>query len=89
MAANRKHNIERKEKFIEHLKTSTTIRGDVESEIKKQEKMLTHIKNVEHWIVADMVDDPLYAVQSHECMHAVYHFHQLGPKFSDEMKSEC
>lgn len=86
MTANRKHNIERTEKFIEHLKTSTSISGDVESEIRKQEKKLTHIKNVEHWIVADAVDDPLYAVQAHECMHAVYHYHGLGETFKKEME---
>jgi len=86
MRANQAYNIIRTEKFIEDLKNNPSYRGDVNSELKKQEKKLEHIKNVDHWTVADAVDDPLYATQAHECMHAVYHYHRLGETFKAEME---
>ena len=86
MRANQAYNIIRKEKFIEDLKTKKTYQGDVEGEIKRQEKKLEHIKNVNFWTVAEAVDDPLYATQAHECMHAVYFHHDLAAKFTEEME---
>jgi len=92
MRANQAYNIIRTEKYINDLKTNPRYKdrpgyeGAVESEIIRHEKKLEHLKKVDHWIVADAVEDPIYAVQAHECMHAVYFYHNLAPKFSEEME---
>lgn len=92
MRANQAYNIIRTEKYINDLKTNPRYKdrpgyeGAVENEIKRHEKKLQHLKKVDHWIVADAVEDPIYAVQAHECMHAVYFYHNLAPKFSEEME---
>jgi outer membrane biosynthesis protein TonB len=91
MRANQAYNIIRTEKYINDLKTNPRYQdrpgyeGAVDSEIKRHEKKLEHLKNVDHWIVADAVEDPVYAIQAHECMHAVYFYHNLAPKFTEEM----
>jgi hypothetical protein len=92
MRANQAYNIIRTEKYINDLKTNPRYKdrpgyeGAIESEIKRHEKKLEHLNKVDHWIVADAVEDPIYAVQAHECMHAVYFYHNLAPKFSEEME---
>ncbi len=85
MTAQRQRSIERSKQFIEHLKTSQNVRGDVSGEIARQEKQIQWAENVKHWIVADAVEDPLYATQAHECWHAVYFYHNLKEKFRAEM----
>ena len=91
MRANQAYSILRTEKYINKLKTDPGFKdrpgqeGAVEREIQRNKKKLEHIKAVDHWIVADAVDDPLYATQVHEGVHAVYFHHNLGAKWTEEM----
>jgi len=91
MRANQAYEILRTEKYIGSLKSGEGFKdrpgqeGAVERELHRNEKKLEHLKAVDHWIVADAVDDPLYATQVHECWHAVYAHHNIGAKWTEEM----
>lgn len=92
MRGNQAYNILMTEKAIKLMETDPKYQNRsvytaeyVENETKKYKEKLERTKNTDHWTVADAVDDPLYATQAHECMHAVYHYHHLGEAFNAEM----
>ena len=86
MRGNQAYNIIQIEKYIDKLKSNPAIKDETKSDlIKKQENKLEHTKNTNYWIVADAVEDPLYATQAHECWHAVYFHYDLQHIFKEEM----